>query len=335
MQVVRSTMGAKGGASRSLSAHIQPASALILACAGFFVLWLVGGCWTALSTGTFTQTIVKPAYWVLVASVNFWWSPVFLLVFPVLLLWSAIAPADPTKRILSRGLLTDFCWALVRTTILVLVISLYAGFLREMTKLYLGPLKFPLQDTPLYLKAIIVFLASDFLYWIRHYISHKVPILWRFHAVHHSQTELNPFTIDRIHPVEYLLTITVTFVPMLVVTDSLGITLGFFALRSSHDAFVHTNIRTNLGWLKYVMVTPQSHRVHHSAHDEHHDLNFGAILSIWDRLFGTHHASYIVYPPTGISDSAFPYEARGVSPFNTIVQQILYPLGVVRKRLDL
>ena len=152
----------------------------------------------------------------------------------------------------------------------------------------------------------MVILFVDFLYWCQHYCNHRVPWLWKLHALHHSQRELNFFTDFRYHVLEYLVRHTFLVVPFLVLKiDPPVIAVVVIALRW-YSRFYHGNIRTNLGTLRYVLVTPQSHRIHHSIEAAHADTNFGAIFSVWDRLLGTQSRDYQSYPATGISDATFP-----------------------------
>jgi len=96
----------------------------------------------------------------------------------------------------------------------------------------------------------------------------------------------------------------------------------------------HANLRTNYGPLKHILVTPQSHRIHHSREPEHVDKNFGLFLTIWDRLFGTLHANYEEYPETGIQEE-FPLEDMvvGLDVLKIYAQQWLYPFRLLVKRL--
>jgi len=98
-----------------------------------------------------------------------------------------------------------------------------------------------------------------------------------------------------------------------------------------YSRFYHGNIRTNLGPLRYLLVTPQSHRVHHSVEARHFDTNFGAILSIWDRLFRTRYRGDHEYPRTGIADKSFPLETsrHPIALLWAPVAQLLYPFQVL------
>jgi sterol desaturase/sphingolipid hydroxylase (fatty acid hydroxylase superfamily) len=96
----------------------------------------------------------------------------------------------------------------------------------------------------------------------------------------------------------------------------------------------HANLRTNYGVLKHVVVTPQSHRIHHSIESRHQDKNFGVIFTVWDRLFGTLYAHYDEYPETGIADDRFPLEQHGGirAVFQNLAAQFWYPFQLLRGR---
>jgi sterol desaturase/sphingolipid hydroxylase (fatty acid hydroxylase superfamily) len=130
--------------------------------------------------------------------------------------------------------------------------------------------------------------------------------------VHHSQKELNFFTDFRYHVVEYVVRHTFLVIPFLVLAVEAPTIILFAIFQRWYTRVYHGNIRTNLGPLRYLLVTPQSHRVHHSIEGRHRDRNFGSLFSIWDRLFGTQYRRYDEYPDTGIEDAAFPSkEAAG------------------------
>jgi len=98
-----------------------------------------------------------------------------------------------------------------------------------------------------------------------------------------------------------------------------------------HSRFYHANIKTNMGFLRYIFVTPQSHRIHHSIQRHHRDKNFAVIFSFWDRLFGTQVKSYEEYPETGIQETEFPFEKKNSvsSWIITPLKQLLYPFGAI------
>jgi sterol desaturase/sphingolipid hydroxylase (fatty acid hydroxylase superfamily) len=127
--------------------------------------------------------------------------------------------------------------------------------------------------------------------------------------------------------VEYLVRQSIVALPLLMAGLSLWGIVGVTTVAMWYARFYHGNIRTNLGPLRYVLVTPQSHRLHHSIATEHRDVNFGAFLSIWDRLFGTQHSDDVSFPPTGLRDEAFPHDESG-RPWHLILnpaRQFIHP----------
>jgi sterol desaturase/sphingolipid hydroxylase (fatty acid hydroxylase superfamily) len=115
--------------------------------------------------------------------------------------------------------------------------------------------------------------------------------LWRFHALHHSDPDVDVTTAVRHHPVEYLLASAVYWLIVVAFDIPLAAVaihgVAVFALA----AVQHGNIRLPEaleGWLQPVLMTTDLHRVHHSVARQHADSNYGAVLSIWDRMFGTY-----------------------------------------------
>jgi len=170
---------------------------------------------------------------------------------------------------------------------------------------------------------------SDLVGWLSHVIRHRVAALWHFHEVHHSQTSMSPLLDTRVHFVAWMVTATISFAPAAI----LGLPSETIAVVATttflYSTFLHANIRTNLGPLRYVLVTPQSHRIHHSFRPEHVDTNFGTIFCVWDRLFGLQCPDDTGYPPVGVADRRLPLErsARPSASATTCARQILHPFG--------
>jgi sterol desaturase/sphingolipid hydroxylase (fatty acid hydroxylase superfamily) len=135
-------------------------------------------------------------------------------------------------------------------------------------------------------KALLGFLLLDLLLYGWHRVCHRFNGLWQFHKVHHSDPHLNVSTAFRVHIVEMVITTVLkAFYIILLGIDKTVV----FAYETVYPLFVmfhHTNIAfPGEKWLGQVIVTPYLHRVHHSRERSEHDNNYGAILSIWDRLF--------------------------------------------------
>jgi sterol desaturase/sphingolipid hydroxylase (fatty acid hydroxylase superfamily) len=114
----------------------------------------------------------------------------------------------------------------------------------------------------------------------------------------------------------------VQVIPFLVLAAGTPAIAAFNLFLLWHARLYHANVRTNLGVLRYVVVTPQSHRVHHSVEARHHDKNFGAFLSVWDRLFKTHYiGDDDEYPATGL-----PTPGRSVAPVQRRRDALVVPI---------
>lgn len=141
-------------------------------------------------------------------------------------------------------------------------------------------------------------LIFDLAIWAQHLLTHKVPLLWRFHRVHHADRDIDVTTAIRFHPVEIAFSMLIKIgLVYLLGAPAAGIVLFEIVLNGT-AMFNHANIRLPL-WLdtalRKVLVTPDMHRVHHSVHQHEHDSNYGFALSVWDRLFGT----YVAQPAQG------------------------------------
>jgi sterol desaturase/sphingolipid hydroxylase (fatty acid hydroxylase superfamily) len=146
----------------------------------------------------------------------------------------------------------------------------------------------PIADAGLGLVA--GFLLLDLMRYAVHRCEHAVPLFWRFHALHYSDPDVDVTTSIRHHPIEYVAASAVYWLAVVVfdipAVAMLSHGLAVFVL----EAVQHGNIRLPERaerWLQPVLVTPDFHRIHHSASVGEANANYGAVLSIWDRLFGS------------------------------------------------
>jgi sterol desaturase/sphingolipid hydroxylase (fatty acid hydroxylase superfamily) len=264
---------------------------------------------------------------------NPWFYAVILLV--AVLEWAV--PAKRQQRFLSRGVLQDLAWVFFKLVAQAWALPFYVVFLRHLFDRHLSFLTIDaVAAWPWGARFALALLFGDLVYYVTHVVRHKVSVLWYFHAVHHSQRELNFFTEYRVHPVDDLFVYTIGFVPIFMVDHSFVSVVAIVWLRHWHSRMYHSNIRSNLGPLRYVFVTPQSHRVHHSRDPRHHDTNFGLTFSLWDHLFGTQWRGYDEYPDTGIEDDDFPFE-QGTGAFGVLsrmVGQLVYPFRAIARHFD-
>ena len=136
-------------------------------------------------------------------------------------------------------------------------------------------------------------IAMDFVIWLQHVMVHAVPALWRLHQVHHADLDYDLTTGARFHPIEIALSMLIKFATITVLGPPVVAVVVFEVLLNATSMFNHGNIRLPAALdrvLRWFVVTPDMHRVHHSVEDDETNSNFGFNLPWWDRLFGTYRA---------------------------------------------
>jgi sterol desaturase/sphingolipid hydroxylase (fatty acid hydroxylase superfamily) len=146
---------------------------------------------------------------------------------------------------------------------------------------------------PAWLGVILALVWLDFAIYLQHVLFHAVPALWRLHRVHHTDLELDVSTGVRFHPVEILLSVGFKSAAVAALGAPVAGVVLFEVVLNAGSLFSHANLwlpATADRLLRLVLVTPDMHRVHHSADPSETDTNFGFTLSWWDRLLGTYNA---------------------------------------------
>lgn len=134
---------------------------------------------------------------------------------------------------------------------------------------------------------VLALLIADLTYYWMHRFEHEVRVLWAYHSVHHSSPEFNLSTGLRLAWIEGAIE-WVFFVPMILLGFSAVQTLVAISIVVLYQTWIHTEKIGKLGWVDDVFNTPSLHRVHHGSNKQYHDKNYGGILIVWDRLFGTY-----------------------------------------------
>ena len=153
-------------------------------------------------------------------------------------------------------------------------------------------------DMPLWLKVLVALIILDITIYFQHVIFHVLPILWRFHRVHHSDLDIDITTGVRFHPVEILISIVIKFATIAALGAPVLAVIIFEALLNLMSMFTHSNIKLNSTFeriLRWFIVTPDMHRVHHSIRENETNSNFAFNISLWDRIFAT----YVAEPKAG------------------------------------
>jgi sterol desaturase/sphingolipid hydroxylase (fatty acid hydroxylase superfamily) len=140
--------------------------------------------------------------------------------------------------------------------------------------------------------AIVVgIVLLDLAIYVQHVVFHKVPLLWRLHRMHHTDNDIDVTSGARFHPFEIVLSMLIKLGVIWVLGPPAVAVLLFEVLLNAGSMFNHANLRLPLGFdrmLRKLIVTPDMHRVHHSAVRNETESNYGFCLSFWDRIFGTY-----------------------------------------------
>lgn len=146
-------------------------------------------------------------------------------------------------------------------------------------------------DGPAWLEMGVAVVALDFIIYWQHQVFHLVPILWRFHMMHHSDLDLDVSSGVRFHPVEMVLSVMVKSVAVLALGVAPLAVVAFEIVLNSTALFNHSNVKLPLAaepYLRWFIVTPDMHRIHHSVDVRETNSNYGFNVPWWDRLFGTY-----------------------------------------------
>lgn len=256
-------------------------------------------------------------------------SRTFWIGVALILLMEWLWPVRRQQRLFSAALIYDAWWLVLYGVFSASIIGVYVSAVYMLFDKYLDFLALHAFDAwAEWLRVVLAIVIADFLRWFRHWLDHRIRELWYFHAVHHAARELTQFTGQRVHFVEIMANFTISIIPSYILAVNVPTIVWFGMFVSWHGRLLHANVRTNLGWLRYILVTPQAHRIHHSVEQRHFDVNFGTTFIIWDRLFGTYYGGTVdEYPETGINDPDFPIEinTRGWRLFASVLAQIWYP----------
>ena len=214
------------------------------------------------------------------------------------------------RYFLSKSSATDLAlWLLNSALRLIAIVPLVGGhlaFTLVIVRFLHGhfnapdiPIPPPLLMMTLY--TLVFLLLEDFSRYGLHRLMHRVPLLWRFHKTHHSATVLTPFTLFRVHPIEmtlYYLRGTLVFGLVSGVFiflwggkvsgwQILGVDAIGFIFNLAAANLRHSHIWLSFGWFEKLFISPAQHQLHHSTNPEHFNKNYGSVLALWDRVFGS------------------------------------------------
>ena len=222
---------------------------------------------------------------------------IFVGLFVILAVLEYLAPRRELRPVKIKRWFTN--WALViLDSVLVRLLFKSAAVGGALWAADKGFGLFNVISAPPIVAIVVSFLVLDFAVWLSHLGSHKIPLLWRIHRMHHSDTDIDVTTAVRFHPLEILISMAWKYGVVVAIGAPAISVLAFEIVLNGGAMFNHSNLKLPLWldrWLRLVIVTPDMHRVHHSSEVEETDSNYGFNLSIWDRMFAT----YVAQPRLG------------------------------------
>jgi sterol desaturase/sphingolipid hydroxylase (fatty acid hydroxylase superfamily) len=216
----------------------------------------------------------------------------FLGVLTAMLLWEGFRPRRPLTRPRQERWVTNLGLTLLNT-VLVRVTVGGAAYTAAVFAADQGVGLLHWHPLPAWAATAMTLLVLDCAIYFQHVLSHAVPLLWRLHRVHHADLDFDATTGLRFHPLEILLSLGLKAAVVVLLGAVPWAVVAFEVLLNAASVFNHGNVvlpeRLD-GWLRWIVVTPDMHRVHHSTCVVETNANFGFSVSWWDRLCGTYRA---------------------------------------------
>ncbi len=217
----------------------------------------------------------------------------FAGVFAVMAVWELLAPRRVAHRPKGTRWLNNL-GIIAADTLLVRLVLPGAALATALFAARRGWGVLPLLALPGPVRLLLTLAALDLTVYLQHVMLHAVPALWRLHRVHHADLDFDVTTGVRFHPLEILLSLLIKCAAIALLGASPAAVLLFEVVLNASSMFTHGNVRLPARLdapLRWLLVTPEMHRVHHSIDIEEMNSNFGFNLSWWDRLLGTYRAA--------------------------------------------
>ena len=214
----------------------------------------------------------------------------FFGILAVMAVWEVIAPRR--VRMLSRSVrwLNNLGLVFLNSVVVRLLFPAAAVGMAAFTTEH-GWGLFNYFEVPAGIAILASIVAMDFVIYLQHVMVHAVPALWRLHRVHHADVDFDVTTGARFHTLEIILSMLIKFATIVVLGPPVVAVVIFEVVLNATAMFNHSNIRIPKAIdriVRWLIVTPDMHRVHHSVEDDEANSNFGFNLPWWDRLFGTY-----------------------------------------------
>lgn len=145
-----------------------------------------------------------------------------------------------------------------------------------------------ISEMPIWTQLIILFIVMDLAVYLLHRFQHSNIYTWQFHKTHHSQEVITSLTTFRKTILDRLFELTILTIPAFILSVDYSYPIYIVVLTTFHQLIIHSNTGYRFGYVGNFVVSPAFHEIHHSVDIRHRDSNFGGVLTIWDKLFGTY-----------------------------------------------
>lgn len=209
------------------------------------------------------------------------------------------------RRVLRRGWRTDVVHYLVNGTALRLGLLVSVVVIGGVLRVFVpGPVRYSVSASPGWVQLVAGLATAMVGGYAGHRAAHEVPLLWRFHRVHHSIREMDWLAANHLHPLDETFIRSVAVLPLYALGFG-RVSLGaFLVLITLQAVFIHANVRVNFGPLRWVIATPQYHHWHHAREPQAYNSNYAGELPALDALFGTLYLPADRWPAQyGVDDS--------------------------------
>ena len=243
----------------------------------------------------------------------------FFSMFGLMAAWEAIAPRRKLGALKLQRWIGNLSLGVLNTVMIRIVMASGAvGVAMVATENSWGILN--ILHWPVWIEVVLAVLVLDLMIYLQHLVSHAVPALWKIHMVHHADPDYDVTTAVRFHPIEAVLSMMLKAAGVAVIGASPTAVLAFEVILNGMAMFNHANVTMPAfvdRILRWVVVTPDMHRIHHSSVPRETNRNFGFNVPWWDYLFGT----YLAAPSRGHERMTF-----GLKKFRSPACQKLLPI---------
>ena len=215
---------------------------------------------------------------------------IFLAVFGLMAIWEVLAARRELDAAKGQRWIGNLCFVVLDTAVVRLLFPAAAvGMALTAGEFNWG--LFHKINLPYWLAVVLSIVVLDFALYLQHVMFHAIPALWRLHIVHHADVDFDVTTGIRFHPIEAVVSMLIKLSVVAILGPPVLAVLLFEVLLNASAMFNHANVRIPLRvdrFLRWIIVTPDMDRVHHSVDDTEYRTNFGFNLPWWDRLLGTY-----------------------------------------------